>query len=413
MDLAAARFLVSEAGAEALMRAATDEGDVLRRVETAARSLPPALARAVVRLTDLRARARHRFAEAGRMFFTEALLAQASSGKVAAWRAARFPPSGAIADLTCGAGSDASALAAGRAVLASDPDPVAVVFCRANLRAVVPGARALCVVARAPESWPADIPVFLDPSRRSGRGRTLDPELGMPPLSAILDRAARHTAPVAVKLAPAVSAAALPRGAAVEFVSEGGELKECVLWLHGGPPEVRASIAEAGYSLSAPRFEALAPLEITSPLRFVFDPDPALTCSKLLSVFAAEHGLRGLDARVGFLTGDEPLLHPALATFEVEEDLPFDLRALNGILGRLGVGRVEIRRRGIPVSEEEIRKRLRLRGESERTLVVARLSDRRRIFVTRRLRPASAPELPPSGRVSGGNDTPEHRTVSP
>lgn len=90
-----------------------------------------------------------------------------------------------VADLCCGIGGDAIALArAGISVLAVDRDPLTAEVARAN--AVALGLDGLIEVRRADvteiDTSPYDA-VFVDPARRGGRGRIFDPEAYSPPLS--------------------------------------------------------------------------------------------------------------------------------------------------------------------------------------------------------------------------------------
>ena len=76
-----------------------------------------------------------KFARAAEMFFTRAGLGQATAEPVAAHRAARFAAAGArtVADLGCGIGGDALALAAtGAAVAGVDLDLVRLMMAAAN-----------------------------------------------------------------------------------------------------------------------------------------------------------------------------------------------------------------------------------------------------------------------------------------
>lgn len=90
-----------------------------------------------------------------------------------------------MADLCCGIGGDAIALArAGIEVLAVDRDPLTAEVARANAEAL--GLTALIEVRCADvtdiDTSPCDA-VFVDPARRGGRGRIFDPEAYSPPLS--------------------------------------------------------------------------------------------------------------------------------------------------------------------------------------------------------------------------------------
>ncbi|HEY1188938.1 MAG TPA: hypothetical protein VGE74_14885, partial [Gemmata sp.] len=105
--------------------------DVLRKHH------PPALARAALETALLRIKAREKFTDADRMYFTRESLEQSTSEPVARHRAARFAPFGHVADLCCGIGADALALARiGLRVEAIDLDPLRAEMCAANADAL-------------------------------------------------------------------------------------------------------------------------------------------------------------------------------------------------------------------------------------------------------------------------------------
>ncbi|GAA3058034.1 hypothetical protein GCM10020000_45930 [Streptomyces olivoverticillatus] len=123
--------------------------------------------------------------DAYRMYFTPHGVEQSTRAEVAAYRARRFAALGVrrLADLCCGIGGDAIALArAGISVLAVDRDPLTCEAVRANAEAL--GLSELIEVRCADV---ADIDtsgydaVFVDPARRGGRGRIFDPEAYSPP----------------------------------------------------------------------------------------------------------------------------------------------------------------------------------------------------------------------------------------
>ena len=76
--------------------------------------------------------------------------------------------------------------------------------------------------------------VFVDPARRGGRGRIFDPEAYSPPLSWAVD-AARTAPRAALKIAPGIPHEAIPEDAEAEWISDGGDVKEAVLWFGTAP----------------------------------------------------------------------------------------------------------------------------------------------------------------------------------
>lgn len=153
------------------------------------RTHPPELVSAAIGQARLRQRAAAKFPaeDAERMFFTSNGVEQSTRAVVAAHRAARMRDMGvtSVADLCCGIGGDAIALArAGIRVLAVDRDPLTAAVARANAEAL--GLDGLIEV-RETDVTEVDTTgydaVFVDPARRGGRGRVFDPEAYSPPLS--------------------------------------------------------------------------------------------------------------------------------------------------------------------------------------------------------------------------------------
>src|SRR3954469_4258192 len=148
-------------------------------------------------LARLRARARPVFgADADVLFLTADTLEQAGRPALAARRACRLLAGGttSVADLGCAAGTDAVALArAGATVLAVDRDPVARELTAANAEAlgladrvqVVAGDVVELVAAAAEGRGAGRAAAVLDPARRAGGRRQLDPDRWSPPWSTV------------------------------------------------------------------------------------------------------------------------------------------------------------------------------------------------------------------------------------
>ena len=173
MDLATFRDLLRPRGQEALAEAvalAPTEATALACLTRLRRRYPPALAAAALDQALLRARAaaRGKFARAERMYFTREGLEQATGETIARYRARRYAPFGVVADLACGLGGDALALAAEHPVLAVDRDPLRLALARENARAYGVAARLQPVLADlATLPPPRADSLFCDPARRT------------------------------------------------------------------------------------------------------------------------------------------------------------------------------------------------------------------------------------------------------
>jgi hypothetical protein len=310
------------------------EEDSLRELERLRRQFAPEQARAALETALLRRRARAKFPAAERLYFTREALEQASAAPVAAHRAARLAPRGHIADLGCGVGGDALALAAaGATVTGVDRDPLRLAMAAAN-------AEALGLAGRI--GWqrrdlllddpPAADALFCDPGRRVGGRRRFDPEAYEPPLSRVLGWRAQTPA-LAAKLAPGVDADALPADAELEFVSLDGELKEAVLWC-GPLAQVRRRAtllrhAREGLQhaeLTGCRSPVACPL--SAPLAFLYEPDPAVIRAGLVTDLAAQIGAAQLDAQIAYLTAERLVATPFARAWPIISWQPFGLKAL-------------------------------------------------------------------------------------
>lgn len=399
--------LITPEGARLLAETAADPslpddplaaGEALRK-----RGIAPGLASALLAQLELRRRARTKFgALADSLLFTRDGLEQATRRPVSERRARRYREAGAgsVADLGCGIGSDSLAFAQeGLQVLAVELDEEAVAAARANLSGL-PGARVL----RA-DVLDLDIPglaaggvdaLFADPARRTGsrRGsaRIMDPESWSPPLSLVLSW--RTTIPrVGVKVAPGIAHEALPADARVEWTSVDGSLVEAAIWTGPlaleGPGRSALVIAGDESHLLADQgpADAPAPSAPLGPLgAFIAEPDDAVIRSGLVARLAEETGSALVSPSIAYLSAPAPVLSPFLTWFEVVEVVALKPKAISSALRAMGVGRVEVKKRGADIDPAALRASLSLRGEGESVVIATRVQGRHRAIIARRLR---------------------------
>lgn len=348
-------------------------GDEIRVITRLRERYPPELVAAAVGQAKLRVRARAKFPNADRMYFTAPGLEQASTERMARNHARRYREFDRIADLCTGIGGDLIALADGRRVLAADLDPVHLRLARLNAAANGVGGGAGFVRADV-RDLPLDrIPAaFVDPARRAG-GRRFRTGSSEPSLEWCFEVAGRGTA-LGVKAAPGLPPELAPPGWEVEFVSEGGELKESVLWSSSlATASRRATLLPEGHTL-LPAEGPEVPVGI--PGGYLVDPDPAVTRAGVVEELARSLDAWKIDARIAFLSSDRDVRTPFGRTLRVEASLPWNLKRLRKELRDADVGVVDIRKRGSAVDVEEVRRRLRLKGSRSATVVLTRVSDR-------------------------------------
>jgi hypothetical protein len=329
-------------------------------VELAALALEQAL---------LRVRALAKHPQGGQLWWTPDALEQASSAVVASWRARRYP--GPTFDLCCSVGGDLLTLPAGS--VGVDLDGTRLLLAQAN--AVELGREVSLVrgdVTTLP--LPASADVFVDPSRRSSGRRVFDPRAYTPPLDAVLGRRS-HVRRLGVKTAPGLDHEALPDDVEVEIVSVQGDVKEAVLWTGLARSGARRSAAllPAGDVLTD---QPAPPAPVTEPGSFLLEPDGAVIRAHLVQQLAARVEGRLVDPTIAYLTADAPEPTPFGRWYEVREVMPFSLKGLRARLRALDVGTLVVKKRGTAVEPEELRRRLRLSGSRESTVVLTRVRGR-------------------------------------
>jgi THUMP domain-like/RNA cap guanine-N2 methyltransferase len=345
------------------------------RVATSLRErYPPDVVAAALTQAELRRAARVKFTRADDMFFTRAGLEQASAEAVSRHRARRFRHVARIADLCTGIGGDLISLAAGREVIAVDADSVHLRMAMLNTAAygVARGVRPLAADVRAVDLAGLDA-AFIDPARRTDVRRlpTGDSE---PPLAWCLALADRVPA-IAIKLAPGLDRGAVPNRWELEFVADRRELKDATAWspaLATAPR--RATILPRGDTLVPDGGDAVA---VAEPGEFLLDPNPAVTRAGLVEDLARTTGTWKLDEQIAFLCSDTAVRTPFARTLRVLESAPWKEKLLAGRLRDLGIGAVDIRRRGLAGNVERLHRRLKLSGDGRKaTLVMTRMQGR-------------------------------------
>ena len=369
------------------------EQDVLRLVADLRKAgHSPGLVAAVLTQAKLRKKAATKFGEfASRMLFTEAGLEQATRLPVAARHAGRYRSAGLdrVADLGCGIGGDALAIAALELeVTAVESDEVTAAIAAFNLApfpsATVEHGRAEDVDLRGFDG------VFLDPARRTaGHAQTerlMDPDDYTPSLGFAYELATGRS--VGLKLGPGFDRDLIPSTAEAQWISADGQVVELGLWFGAlARPGVRRAAlvlrAEEAHELVA---DADSEDAETGELgEFVYEPDGAVIRARLIGDLARRLGGRMLADGIAYITADSATPTPFAAGFRIRETLPFGERDLRRALRERRIGTLEIKKRGVEVDPAALRKRLALSGDRSATLILTRIAGRHTALLADRL----------------------------
>jgi SAM-dependent methyltransferase len=337
----------------------------------------------------LRARAVAKFGStAHRLLLTADGLEQATRPVVAEHRVRRYAalPASRVADLCCGIGGDTLAFAAaGIDVLAVDRDPLTCEIVTANAAALGLAKR---VAVRCADVTGVD-PVaagcdaaFVDPARRTGRGRIFDPTGYSPPLSYVSELAA--TVPTAAKVAPGLPHDSIPDAAEAEWVSVDGDVVETTLWFGALRSDAarRATLLPDRHTLVADPSQS--PPEVGPIRHWLYEPDGAVLRAGLVPEVAAIVDGSLLDASIAYVTSDRLLGTPFATAYEVRDVLPFSVKRLQAYVRQHRIGVLEVKKRGTAVTPEALRAQLRLDGLNSATIVMTRAAGDHVVLVVER-----------------------------
>lgn len=390
MDMAALEILMTERGQALLAALPPYSPDTALTLTTQLRGtgLAANLVAEILTQSRLRARARAKFAHfTDHMLFTPAGLEQATRLPIAARHADRLRKAGVkhVADMTCGIGGDAMAMAAlGLQVTAIDADEAAATVAGFNLRHF-PDATVLCADSLRLDLAGAD-GVWADPARRSGGKRTHDPASYTPSLAQILELRERVPT-LGVKVGPGISYTDIPSECAAEWTSVDGDLLDATLWFG-------AATHTDGSDTTGTRTAVVMGKDGTHTLRddgatpavgpvgsFLLEPDAAVIRAHAIGALAALLGDAWLiDPTIAYLATATAALTPFARCYRVTADMPFSIKQLRREVRARDIGELIVKKRGTAVTPADIAKKVPLPGTQQATIVLTRVAGKQRIL---------------------------------
>ena len=355
----------------------------------------------------LRAKGHDKFGDlADGMLFTADGLEQATRLEIAARHAGRLRAAGIseVFDLGCGIGADAMAIAGvDLKVIAVDADEVTATVAGVNLRHW-PAASAFIGTVEGTQLPAGDgarhTAAWLDPARRTpgvtdanGRTRRVFNLDSISPSWSTVQSIARALPATGAKMSPSFPHGAIPAGAEAQWTSLAGEVLECAIWW--GPLVSRVGrsavvIGSQGRSWTVREADAgtaggAAPVaaSLAQVGAWLYEPDRAVIRAGLTGALTSVVDGFELDSGVGYVTSNRCVDVGYARRFAVTESMPLNVKALRAWLRDRDVGRVTIKKRGVALDADALRRALRLSGSVEMTLVLTRVKNEQVCLVVR------------------------------
>jgi hypothetical protein len=233
---------------------------------------------------------------------------------------------------------------------------------------------------------------WLDPARRvsgvaDARGRTkrvfsLD---AISPSWDHVQQVAREVPATGAKLSPSMPHGAVPAGTEAQWTSWHGEVLECAVWW--GPLVTTvgrtAAVCTATSTSVVTQADARPALDhpglasVHDLGEWLYEPDRAVIRAGLTGALVAAVDGAELATGVGYVTSASPHELPWAKRYRVVEAMPLSTKRLARWLRDQGHDRVTIKKRGVTLDADVLRRQLKMtgrgKGGSEATLVLTRI----------------------------------------
>lgn len=336
----------------------------------------------------LRKQASSRFPLAADMLFTTKGLQQTTDAAIAKYKAellARLAPQTQhVVDLCCGMGGDLQAMAHQFNVIGVDLDPLLCQVAKHN--ASIQSNHSVSTQNIAAENFDLDTDwIHIDPDRRSDGVRHTNIQAFTPSVSTLdelIQRVGKSIHGISIKLAPATQ---VPNRwidqCHLMWIQSRNECRQqlAVFTPKTQNSHKRSAISVQSDGQAAWEFHALEhdtsesadiPLH-QGPIDTIFEPKPALLAANLAPTWAAKHNLTYIHSGVSYFSAQKPNPIPGGNGYRIVQQLSFDLKQLRRWIKQHDIGRLEIKKRGIDLTPEQLRKQLKPKGKQAITLIIA------------------------------------------
>lgn len=318
------------------------------------------------------------------MLFTSDALEQASRPEAAAHHSQVFLDAGvhSLREVGCGIGADTTAFAfAGLNVTARELDDERALLARHNLsdfeNVRIEVADGLADISEEG--------MWADPARRGAKGRISNPEEWVPALSQVVE-AAKGVKLAGIKVAPGIDYSHLPPDSRVEWLSIGRDLVEAIIWLGTDRPgRVATLLGKDQLAIDTAPDSAAEMVDAGELGRYLYEPDPAVIRAGGIAELCRRFDLAPVALGIAYLTSDALVESPFLEAFKVQELLPLQEKKLARELKRRHIGALEIKKRGVDVAPEVLRKKLKLTGDESATIILTPLIHGRHAILATRM----------------------------
>ncbi|MEZ6092867.1 MAG: hypothetical protein R3C03_01320 [Pirellulaceae bacterium] len=355
--------------------ALANQDNILRTIKRLRKTYSPQQAAMIIELVQLQNKAKVKFSLADQMLLTRVGYEQATSERLAKYKASCFPTAGVIADICTGIGGDAIALAQGRHLIGIESQQNLTAFARHNLRVYQRSEFDIRNEMFSPGAVDSAEMIHIDPDRRSV-GRTIRPEDFSPSLSEVIKSLGSRVA--AIKLAPASGVPHdLRKIAHREWLGESREAKQQVLWFNHDQKANDFSTATvvrrdgSFESLTFANDETFGTVSIAKEIgSFILEPHAALLAGKLNRAAARWFRLNRVGPGVAYLTGDELCETSLMSQFAVVEVVPLHLERVADTIKKRKFGKIEWKKRAVEQQTFEQLAKIKGKGDEPITAIV-------------------------------------------